>query len=305
MASIAILLPPTARARLHCTAVILDAGRAVVANPGPIKKTNGSRKSCIRFSSARNNNAARSRDCPPTRRLQHGARIVMLFARYGLRDPGPGAAGAFARPQAFRRRQAVANRTAALRRRGDHIVTHGRALTFRAGTCSRHSSSNLRLSRRTERRLRQEHDHSSPSSKERCPCSSARTLIKRALTQLCAAHAAIHWRNPVMFLVYAQLLTTLLWAASARRQQARRPRASSRGDAVALGDAAVRNFAESIARAQQRAGRFRSRRAQGHHGEKLLRPGRDAPSTLTPRVPCARSTSSTSIKRISFPATAK
>ena len=65
MASIAILIPPFLVLCGTAIAVLVDAGKAGVANPGRARLL---ARSCTRSRRPATTTAARSRDCPPTRR---------------------------------------------------------------------------------------------------------------------------------------------------------------------------------------------------------------------------------------------
>ncbi len=133
MASIAILIPPLLVLCGTAIAVMVDAGKAGVANPAE----HGFSEILYAFSSAGNNNGSAFAGLSANTPFYNTALgIVMLFARYWLAVPVLALAGAFA---AAKRVPAVgrhaADAYATVRRRADRHGDHRRRAHLRTSAC--------------------------------------------------------------------------------------------------------------------------------------------------------------------------
>jgi K+-transporting ATPase ATPase A chain len=129
MASIAILIPPLLVLCGTALAVMLDAGRAGVANPAG----HGFSEILYAFSSAGNNNGSAFAGLSANTPFYNTALgIVMLFSRFWLAVPVLALAGAFAAAK-----RVPADAHAAVHRRADQHRDHGRRADVRPGAGAR------------------------------------------------------------------------------------------------------------------------------------------------------------------------
>ncbi len=280
MASIAILLPPLFVLCGTAVAVMVDAGKAGVANPGrarvlgnPLRVLVGQQQQRQRVRRAFRQYAV----------LQHGARHLHALRALLARDSRAGAR------RRVRRREAratvggnAADAYAALRGRADQHGDHRRGADLRPGAGPWPRG-------RAPAALRRQLTVATSRGIDMATLAAKQTALSWFVSRDAMKTALIdsfrrltpryQWRNPVMFVVYiGSILTTILWLQAL----------TGKGEAPAGFILAVTlwlwvtllfaNFAEAIAegRSKAQAASLKSAR-KDTIAKKLARPQRDAP----------------------------